>query len=106
MAGDGVSLQTNLAQMGNLAKAQARNPGSTQGPSVAQELQKQDVTSVEKVREIEKAEQDAVDPDQERERERRRRQRPKAGADDADEPDDEENAERAQGLGGLIDIKA
>jgi hypothetical protein len=110
MAGDGVSLQTNLLQLGNLAKATARGPAASQGPNVAQELQKQDVTPVAKVTEAEKAEQEGVDPDEEREKERGDREQAHdaateesaeaAGAEDDEDPEDD------SALGGLIDIKA
>ena len=105
MAGDGVSIQTNLVQLGNLAKAQSRGQAATQGPSVAQELQKHDVTAVDRVRETEKAEQDAVDPEQEQERRRKQQADAKARGTDGDDEDDE-NSDLAAGLGGLIDIKA
>ncbi|MBD3221101.1 hypothetical protein GF314_07630 [bacterium] len=110
MAGDGVSLQTNLLQLGTLAKAQARGPAATQGPNVAQELQKQDVTPVAKVTETDKAEQDGVDPDEKREKERRDRQQdPDAPAEDSVDAagaEEDENPEDDGALGGLIDIKA
>jgi hypothetical protein len=109
MAGDGVSLPTNLVQLGNLAKTQARGPTATHGPNVAQELQKQDVTPLAKVKETEKAEQDAVDPDEDRREEKKRKRREdedqsvEARADDSE---DETPAEDPGGLGGLIDTKA
>lgn len=104
MAGDGVSLPTNLIQLGNVAKTQARGHGQTQGPNVGQELQKQDVPAVDRVREAEKAEQGSVDPEKERERKRKEARKARAEADDDDDTRDSD--EEIAGLGGLIDTKA
>lgn len=105
MAGDGVSLPTNLIQLGNVAKTQARGHGQTHGPTVGQDLQKQDVPAVDRVRETEKAEQGNVDPDKERERKRKEARKAEADA-DADDDDTRDSEDSIAGLGGLIDIKA
>ena len=99
MAGDGVSLQTTLTQMGSVAKSQARAQQTAAVPGQAQQL--------EKVRQAEKTEKQQVEADRRRER-RRRRQQDRAVAADAgadETPDDEDGAAGAN-LGGLIDIKA
>ena len=105
MAGDGVSLPTNLAQMGTVAKAQARGQQSGVNTTVAHELQKKDVKPLQKVREAEKADQKAVDPDQQQSRQR--------NPDDEDEKhqpgdpeQDESNAQPPVDVGGLVDTKA
>jgi len=96
MAGDGVSIQTNLVQLGNLAKTQAKSQSAAQGVGVTQELKQDDVASVQKVRETEKTEQDRVDADKERQRRREKRRN--------DEEDNED--EQPDGVGCLVDIKA
>ena len=112
MAGDGVSLQTIITQLGNLAKAQSRaQQGGAANPDQARQLQKEDVKPLEKVRETEKAEKKKVGPEEERARQRRRRREEGQGtaatAADEDEQDGEQDAETATpGLGGLVDTKA
>lgn len=106
MSGDGVSLPTNLAQLGNVAKTQARGHGQAHGPNFGQELQKQDVPAVDRVRETDKTEQGNVDPEKERQRKRREARKARADADDDDDDDTRDREEEAAGLGGLIDIKA
>lgn len=111
MAGDGVSLQTTLLQLGSLAKSQARSQGPTPAPNLAEQLKQQDVAPTEKVRETEQSDQDGVDPDGKQEDARRRRRRRDedeqhaAAEADGDTADDEET-EDAAGVGGLIDTKA
>jgi len=109
VAGDGVSLQTNIAQLGNVAKTQARGQqagGVAPGQAPTRD---EDVQPLQKVRETEKSEKEKLDPEARRERDRRRRQAgdPAAGDDEAD-GDDEENPDgrEAPHLGGLIDTKA
>ena len=109
MAGDGVSLQTNITQLGNLAKAQSRAQQSgAVNPDQARQLEKEDVKPLEKVRETEKAEKKQIDANEERGRQRREGREPDQQASAADEddldPDETESAE--PGLGGLVDTKA
>lgn len=98
MAGDGVSIQTNLAQLSNLARTQAKGQqAGAHGAATAQELKQDDVAPVNKVRETEKTEQDRVDADKERQRRREKRQ---------EDEDDENNEEQPESVGCLVDIKA
>jgi hypothetical protein len=109
MAGDGVSLQTTLLQLGSLAKSQARSQGPTPAPNLAEQLKQLDVAPTEKVRETEKSDQDGVDPDGKQEDARRRRRREgeqPASADAAGETAGDDETEDAAGVGGLIDTKA
>lgn len=107
MAGDGVSLQTTLTQMGSVAKSQARAQQTAAVPGQAQQLEKEEVKPLEKVRQAEKTEKQQVEADRRRER-RRRRQQDRAVAADAgaDETRDDEEGAAGANLGGLIDIKA
>ncbi len=109
MAGDGVSLQTNITQLGNLAKSQSKaQQAGAVNPDQANQLDKEDVKPLEKVREAEKAEKKKVDEKEERARKRRRRGKDdEHGADEDDEErDPDENPAREPGLGGLVDTKA
>ena len=112
MAGDGVSLQTNITQLGNLAKSQSKAQQSgAVNPDQARQLEKEDVQPLEKVREAEKAEKKRVDAEAERERDhRRRRRRRRQAALAAAEADAEEETGESEayepGLGGLVDTKA
>ncbi|MGD9548713.1 MAG: hypothetical protein AB7V45_14395 [Candidatus Krumholzibacteriia bacterium] len=74
MSGDGVSLPTTLAQMGSVAKTQARAQQS--GQPVApfhDQRDKKDELRVQRVRETEKPNQGKVDPDADRRDKRQRR---------------------------------
>ena len=109
MAGDGVSLQTNIAQLGNLAKSQSRaQQAGAVNPDQARQLDKEDAKPLEKVRETEQAEKSKVDGEEERARQRKQR---RAKGDPATEEDedgqDPDDIEAAQpDLGGLVDTKA
>jgi hypothetical protein len=106
MAGDGVSIQTTITQLGNLAKAQSRSQQSgTTAPGQAQELAKEDVAPLQKVRETDKSEKKGVDPDQERKR-RRRPDDPEAAAAEDDDQDLDDPETRDPRLGNLVDTKA
>lgn len=108
MAGDGVSLQTNITQLGNVAKSQARSQQSTAaGAGQAQELDKEEVKPLEKVRETDKAEKKRVDEKEERAKQRRRNGQPEPDqADVEDENRDQDEEAPEPGLGGLVDLKA
>ena len=109
MAGDGVSLQTTLLQLGSLAKSQARSQGPTPAPNLAEQLKQMDVAPAEKGQETEKGEEDGVDADGEEEDARGRRREEgeqHASADAAGETAGDDETEDAAGVGGLIDTKA
>jgi membrane protein involved in colicin uptake len=111
MAGDGISLQTTLSQLGNVAKTQAKgqqsNPSTT---PLSEQLDKSKDLKVDRVKQTEKAEQQRIDPDKQKERDkrrRRRRRRPEdeAAADKTAEGDPLE-AEAAPDVGRLVDTRA
>jgi hypothetical protein len=110
MPGDGVSLPTTLAQMGNVAKAQVRATPQVQPATPFAELQEQ--KGELKARKVQEpgpaqpdrrvdAERDALDK---RQRRRQRRQA-RSGPTDPDPADDAE-AEDASPLGTLVDLRA
>jgi hypothetical protein len=115
MAGDGVSLPTNIAQMGSVAKTQAKGQQThNQAQPFADQVHKKDELKAQRVKETNKAEQQKINPDEERERDkrRRRRQRRKAkfASDQATEELEqlqEEGAETpdAEQVGRLLDLR-
>jgi hypothetical protein len=111
MAGDGISLQTTLSQLGNVAKTQAKgqqaNPSTT---PLSEQIDKSKDLKVDRVKKTDKAEQQRIDPDKQKEREKRRRRlrrRPEAeAAADKSADGDPMDAEAAPEVGGLVDTRA
>jgi hypothetical protein len=121
MPGDGVSLPTSLAQLGNAAKTQAR--GQQSSPQVtpfSQQKDGQEELKVQRVKETEAAEKNRVSRRDEekdkrkRRRLKRRRKKEKPPADEVlqnheagNQGDGEENEclEDESTLGGLIDLR-
>ena len=115
-AGDGVSLPTTLAQLGNVAKTQAKSQHTpTQVTPFSEQLDKDDDLRVQRIKQAEEAEQNKIDPDQDNQdkRQRRRLKRERKRLDDssdegsdANENDDAEDTEGAEErLGVLIDMR-
>ncbi len=105
MSGDGVSLQTNLVQLGNVAKTQPRNQQAPAGgPAFADQLNKHDELRPQRVQEAEKADKQHIDPDKKRERDQKQR----AATDDDAADLEEETADGTSPdtVGRLIDTKA
>lgn len=116
MAGDGVSLPTSIAQMGSVAKTQAKTQQTAQPVTpFADQLDKKDELKVQRVKETLKTEQEKVDPDQEREKgkdKRRRRRMRRKGKNlglNAEAPengeDSPENEESAEKVGTVLDLR-
>jgi len=112
VSGDGVSLQTNLVQLGNVAKTTARSAQVPHGAAPGGEAaERREVPRLHRVNEVEKTEHQHVDPDRRRERDRRESapDEPLGGAGSetaeptAASPDD---AVGAPGVGVLVDRKA
>ena len=109
MAGDGVSLQTNISQLGSVAKAQARGQQTHAVAPGQKPAQDEDVQPLQKVKENEKTDPEGLDPEKRRGRDRRdgdRRPETAAGAEESDTDAEETDADDAPWLGGHIDIKA
>lgn len=112
MAGDGVSLPTTLAQLGSVAKAQARAANPAQPATPFAELQEQKgELRARKVQEPGQAQEDrrvAGDGDglDKRQRRRQRRQSRNGPAGATDEAADEAAADDASPLGHLVDLRA
>ncbi len=115
MAGDGVSLPTTIAQMGTVAKTQAKGQQQTaqQTTAFAEQLDKKDELKVKRVKETQKAEQQKIDPDAEQEKDRRRRRRLKrnqkflARGEDpqGDENSQDQQEDQEEQVGILIDLR-
>lgn len=76
MTGDGVSLPTSIAQLGNAAKTQAKGQ-QTQSTATpfSEQLDKDEKLKVQRVQQTEKSEQDGVDKDGKQRRDDKRKQR-------------------------------
>lgn len=104
-------MPTQLAQMGSVAKTQARAQQAAQPATGFQEQQDRDEhLKAQRVKETEKSARNRVDPDEDRRKERRRRRRRKLADRELDENAearlaDEETGEEEE-LGRLIDMRA
>jgi len=110
MSGDGVSLQTNLVQLGNVAKATARATHGVPALDPAHEPDdRSEAARLRRVTEAEKAERQQVDAERRGRRDPRDEQPDDAAARAPDAPAAEappEDDAAAPGVGGLVDTKA
>jgi hypothetical protein len=112
MSGDGVSLQTNLVQLGNVAKTTARSAQAPHGATPGTEpADRRETAKLHRVNEAEKADRQHIDADRRREREHRQDHPddpPATTQTAAAEPttESDEDAAPAAGVGGLFDKKA
>ena len=114
MAGDGVSLPTSIAQMGSVAKTQAKGQQAAQQTTTfADQLDKKDELKVQRVKETQKADQEKIDPDQDREKDKRQRRRlrrnrkfltDEAAAEEQENPE-ETPEDQEEKVGVLIDLR-
>ncbi len=115
-AGDGVSLPTTLAQMGSVAKTQAKGQQApVPATPFSEQMNKDDKLRVQRVKETQESTQDKIDANQEnpdkRQRRRLNRQRKRLG-DGKDENFDptasaagDDTETEAERLGVLIDMR-
>jgi hypothetical protein len=110
MSGDGVSVQTNLVQLANVATSTARSPQATHGQTPAHEpADRRETAKLKRVNETDKSDRPHVDPDH-----RRDREQAKNHGDEADSPKEPEagttpavdDAAPPSGVGGIFDRKA
>ena len=115
MAGDGVSMPTTLAQMGDVAKVQVRATSHPQpGTPFADRLEQKGELQAHRVQETEQQQaQKRIDPEQEnldkRQRRRQRRQERQDGRVDVEDDGDDTDGEPvvdASPLGHLVDLRA
>ncbi len=111
-AGDGVSLPTTLAQMGSVAKTQAKGQqAATQTVPFSDQLKQEDDLKVQRVKETDEATQQKIDPNAEhpdkRKRRRLKRNRKQLSEETPEELGAEEDDDQAEApeLGVLIDMR-
>jgi len=114
MAGDGVSMPTQLAQLGSVAKTQARAQQAAQpSTSFSEQLDKKESLKVQRVKETQKAEKSKINPDDDRRKKRKKKRQEKRirqqmtdseNQEIEEAPTDEENSEEEIGL--LVDLRA
>jgi len=113
-AGDGVSLPTTLAQMGSVAKTQAKGQqAATQTTPFADQVKQNEDLKVQRVHETSEAQQQAIDPEgdntDKRKRRRLKRNRKQLADQEAEELTETESSEEEQPeeeqLGVLIDMR-
>lgn len=113
-AGDGVSLPTTLAQMGSVAKTQARGQqAANQTTPFADQIKQNEDLQVQRVKETTEAHQKGIDPHkgESDKRKRRRLKRNRKQLADGEEENQEELAESEEDqaeeeqLGILIDMR-
>lgn len=116
MAGDGVSLPTTIANLGTVAKTQAKGQQAAQPTTpFAEQMDKNDDLKVQRVKETEQAAKKKIDPDAEntdkRKRRRRRRNRKLIEAQeresnrDQTETDADQDEPVEESIGCLIDLR-
>jgi hypothetical protein len=109
MSGDGISLQTALAQLGNLARSQAKSQQSPQATvPAAEQLAQQEALKTQRVKRADAVAKRRIDPDAEDDRRRRRRLKRKARKrerEDGATPDAADDEPGQAAVGGLIDTR-
>lgn len=98
MPADGVSLPTTLAQMGTVAKAQARGQqGTQQAVPFHEQRDKKDDLKVQRVHEAKAAEKGRIEPDEDRRDKRQRRRLRRALRRSGPAEDENEGTQPGQG---------
>lgn len=114
MAGDGVSMPTQLAQLGSVAKTQARAQQASQpATSFSEELSKKDSMKTQRVKEAQKTEKGHINPDEDRRQKRKKKRLEKKiqkNLADGNNPEGDEllqdDEECEEELGLLVDLRA
>ena len=114
MSGDGVSMPTQLAQLGNVAKTQARVQQAAQpATSFSDQLEKNDDLKAQRIKEAKEAEKGHINPDEDRRQKRKKRRQKKKLLESLDgsenqngevQSDEVENPEDEIGV--LVDLRA
>ena len=117
MAGDGVSLPTTIAQMGSVAKTQAKaQQPAQQVTPFSEQLDKKDELKTQRIQETGEAEQKRINADEESKDRRQKRKQKRnqklsarsrldaAGQENSDQPGASD--EELEKLGALIDLRA
>lgn len=114
MAGDGVSMPTQLAQLGSVAKTQAQSQQASQpATSFADQLSKKESLKAQRVKEMQESEKGHINTDEDQRRKKKKKRHEKKflrqlNAEEVSEsgetPADEEGHEEEIGL--LVDLRA
>lgn len=113
MAGDGVSLPTTIANLGAVAKTQAKGQQTAQPTTpFAEQFDKNDDLKVQRVKEAEEAAKKKVDPDADnkdrRQKRRQKRNRKLLEAGEREERrggDEQQDEQDEEAIGSLIDMR-
>lgn len=104
MAGDGISMPTQLAQLGSVAKTQAQAQQASQpATSFDEQLAQKDALKAQRVKEAKEAEKGRIKPDEDR-RQKRKKRRKNKKRQDAEQ--DLETSQEDEELGLLVDLRA
>lgn len=78
MSGDGVSLQTTISQMGNVAKTQLKGQQQNQTAApVSEQIDKSKDLKVNRVKQAEQADKGRIEPDEKKEKDKGKQRRRK-----------------------------
>ncbi len=106
MAGDGVSMPTQLAQIGSVAKTQAKAQQAAQpATNFDEQLAKEDSLKAQRVKETQEAGKSKINPDEDRRQKRKKRRRQKKLR-AAEEKRIDSQEEEEEELGMLVDLRA
>jgi hypothetical protein len=114
MSGDGVSMPTQLAQLGNVAKTQARVQQAAQpATNFSDQLEKNDELKAQRIKEAKEAEKGRINADEDRRQKRKKRRRQKKILESSDgkenldgEAPREEVENPEEEIGVLVDLRA
>ncbi len=114
MSGDGVSMPTQLAQLGSVAKTQARALQASQpATSFSEQLDKKDALKTQRVKEVQKTEKGRINPDEDRRQRRKKKRLEKKNQKNLADGENPENGEllvedenNEEEIGMLVDLRA
>ncbi len=105
MAGDGISMPTQLAQIGSVAKTQAQAQQAAQpATNFNEQLANKDALKTQRVKETENAEKSKVTDQEDRRQKRKKRRKEKKRLGEQEES--EGNIPEEEELGLLVDLRA
>lgn len=110
MSNDGVSLQTTISQLGNVAKTQAKDQ-QTQQPATNQgeKLSESEELKTQRVQQTDQTDRKGVDPESSRRQQRRRKRRRREGQSTAEDDEQIADASDANGssdtVGKIVDTR-
>ncbi len=114
MSGDGVSMPTQLAQLGNVAKTQARAQQTAHATTnFSDQLDKKDELKAQRIKESQETEKQRVNPDEDHRQKRKKRRRAKRVLRNLEESEEQgaegsetESTQPEEEIGILVDLRA